>query len=108
MDIPKKHGKGKRPINGKGRRKKTGPYGNAGQVPDGGRARERLLQDREARGLEDPAKAMGEFRESAKPGGNADNRASKQGTGHNSDDGKKAQPKTSSESKDEEKRNLKK
>ena len=56
MDIP--------PKTGKGKRKRTGPYADSKRTPPRGRAQERILQHRKARGLDDQLDATGEFSES--------------------------------------------
>lgn len=64
MDIP--------PKSGKGKRKKTGPYKDPDQIPPGGRARERILQHRKARGLGDQLEATGVFSESVETTGDSE------------------------------------
>lgn len=100
MDKPLKKGKGKR--------KKTGAYKNGDQVPAGGRARERVLQHRKARGLEDTVEATGEFSETVDASTNSStddstgNDDSECRTGDKKNNGEEEQQETpSDDSKDE-------
>jgi len=54
----------KPPKSGKGKRNKSGPYADPDKVPAGGRARQRVQQHQNSRGLEDQTEATGAFSES--------------------------------------------